>query len=300
MNLNIQSKNGTISRWITSLDFVSPHFLLESNNSNKFKSVQGTVISLMILVSAFTICFFYGKEIYERKKPKIFIYKETKDLSQLYLSEVPIIFSFIESASAFNIDLDLISKYITLSLFSYSIDDNGVIRHDVYNTQLRYCNDDVELPSYLRSNKDRKLFCFSRPDNLFFANSFFERSSTNLNIGLKKCVGPNCPADLDLFISRLTVTVSYLTTSINLIQSVEPYYKSIDETTTLLDYSLFRRFYLRFTKSKLITDYGWFLEDLLTDYCLLLESVVPDDISYNEEGVNSQMIFMLSLISLGF
>jgi hypothetical protein len=85
---------GAVLTWLEKIDIVSPEFKFERNGSSRFKTLQGSFFSLLIIVSAIILAFQFGQDIYQRKLPSISTSKEFINNSEIYLQDFPLIIAF--------------------------------------------------------------------------------------------------------------------------------------------------------------------------------------------------------------
>ena len=88
--LNINSNY--IWKKIKIFDILGHDFTLEFEGSQKFQSSKGAIASLLIFVFVCSLCYLFGKEIFERKLPTVRFSQEIQNSSEIYLRDFPIMF----------------------------------------------------------------------------------------------------------------------------------------------------------------------------------------------------------------
>lgn len=296
--------NNLLTRLITGfkeLDFIGPQFSLQNSDSQRFQSIQGSLWSILTIIIMLVAGFLFGKEIYERKNPRVSTNTENIDNSDIYFSQFPLMFTLITSSGRVLTDSDF-RKYLEPIITRIQYDENGLLKVDSKIVDYESCSVNKftkysdKVNDEMLKYQDNRYLCLSFDKSDFFSNTIFAKNSTNYNIGFRKC-RQNCADDLEQILSMLLLDIAYLTSFVDLNNYLDPIKIYLEHLTTQIDLSLFRRSYMRFVYNMLTSDYGWFIESLETNEIPYLQSLVPDDMGYMNEGNWEQCLFMLSVES---
>ena len=110
-------------RHLKKIDTFGKNFMFEENNSESYKTLLGSSISILIIVIVSVFSFFFGREIYERKIPVVSSSKEILLNSNIPLKEIPFTVTLIDMLGIpiKNVtnyyDLILSFLYFSLNLF---------------------------------------------------------------------------------------------------------------------------------------------------------------------------------------
>ncbi len=56
-----------IVRFLKRIDFLGSNYGFENDSSIQYKSVQGAIFSLIVIIAVLVVVLLFGREIYERK-----------------------------------------------------------------------------------------------------------------------------------------------------------------------------------------------------------------------------------------
>lgn len=298
---NYKSLCSRIVDGIKDIDFIGPQFSLQNNDSQRFQSVQGSCWSIFTILIMVIAGFLFGKEIYERKAPRVSSNRENIDNSDIYFSQFPLMFTLI-TLNGTVLTNQVMRKYLEPVIVRIHYDENGKLKLDSKIIDFERCNSEKfskyssQVISELSKYNDDRYFCLKFENDDYFSNTIFSKNSTNYNIGFKKC-RENCAQDIDIVLKQLLLDISYITSFVDVNNYLEPIKIYMEHLTTQIDIYLFRRSYMRFVYNALVSDYGWFIESLETNEIPYLESLVPDDMGYMVAGNNEDCLFLLSVES---
>lgn len=290
-----------IKKLFTSIDFIGPNFTLQNADSDRFQSIQGSFWSILCGVLLVVSGFMFGKEIYERKIPRTSTNRENIQYADIYFKDFPLMFTLI-TPSGRVLTNDTFRRYLEPFVTKINYDINGTLHLTENALDYTPCTADM-FPNYydyvneeLSKHTDDRYLCLNFQKDDFFSNTIFAINSTNYNIGLKKCT-VNCAEDKEEVIKDILLDVTYITSFVDLKNYQNPISRFLEHLTTQLDWTLFRRSYMRFVYNKLELDYGWFIDDVEEISVPYLESLVPDDLAIIERGIYNNAMFILSVES---
>lgn len=301
MKNKYESLSHRLLEFAKDFDFIGPQFSLQNSSSSRFQSVQGTCWSLLTLIIMMVAGFMLGREVYERKMPRVSSNRENISDSSIYFNQFPIMFTLITQQGRVLNNSDF-REYLEPFIMRIVYDQNGVLTIDNKISDFEKCDISkfnkfqdlvrVEVSNY---NDDRYLCLKFYPED-FFSNTIFAIDSTNYNIGFRKCK-VNCAKDVDEIVNHILLDVIYINSFVDINSYSSPIQIYLEHLTTQLELSLFRRSYMRFVYNELKSDYGWITEINKLDIIPYLESLVPDDMGYLNNGDFKDGLFLLSVES---
>ncbi len=165
------------------IDLIGPQIGVEHTNSTRFKSALGATISFIAVILITVIAFLFGREVYQRDKPKLSISQELLENSVVKIEDL-------------NLTL-LVTKFTGEVM--YNPFDYVQIKASLFTifNNSSYKNDDQ---SYIITNNNG-IMSLANNKNLNFENDIYSIPSTTLRIHLRKCVIllKNCAFDFYLF-----------------------------------------------------------------------------------------------------
>lgn len=331
---NITKNWEIIKKYIIKIDFIGPEYFLENNDSSRYQSISGTVISVLTIISCFTISMLFGNEIYEKKNPIVSISQEFTTYSDIHLEYFPFMVT-VTSPDKHSFSKEDLRNYVHLEIASDVMSVDGTITRGNQYFDFELCDpnkfknqrDRESISKYLKEKSTSNYFCVVYDKNTMFSNSYYSNNSTNINFYVKKCLTKEmidariktpseyeylkssnstiqelrtqrvCPSDMPLKVQDAQFTVVYINSIANFNNFDQPISTSIEEATTLISLHLLRRVYMRFTYNKFITDVGILLEEKVVNNFINLFSVVPDDLLLNKEGLDKEILIWLALES---
>lgn len=333
--MNTITKNWEIiKKYIIKIDFIGPEYFLENNDSSRYQSISGLIISIITIITCLTISMLFGNEIYEKKNPIVSISQEFTSYSDIHLEYFPFMLT-ITSPDKQSFTKEDLKSYVHLEISSDVMSvDGSIIRGSEY-FEFELCDpnkfknqrDRESIANYLKEKKNSNYFCVVYDKNTMFSNSYYANNSTNINFYVKKCLTKEmidarnkspqefeylkssnetiqqlrtqnkCPENMNDKVQDAQFTVVYINSIANFNNFDNPISTSIEEATTLISLYLLRRVYMRFTYNKFITDVGILLEEKVSNDFINLFSVVPDDLLLNKEGLDKEILIWLVLES---
>ena len=79
------------------LDFLGHVLGFENDESFRYNTSQGAIISVLLIICTTAISLIFGQELYQRKNPSVTTSKEIVNNTFISLNELPIILTFHDS-----------------------------------------------------------------------------------------------------------------------------------------------------------------------------------------------------------
>lgn len=297
--------------FVEMLDLFGPSYNLEHKTSSRYRSISGSIISLLILVSCTILCFMVGKEIYEKKQPIISASQKYINDSTIYFNQLPILFKFSITNGE---DISDFSLYYDTFIYSTSMETNNKVTTSTEKYGLTECtnkefysiNNDTsynynDVSSSNSSLPSGTYYCVDFTNSTLFRNEYLTTDSIGVNIGLKLKSFDHLPKfeaeKLKYNRQKILLTIYYLNSYLDFNSNKVPINVYYDMFNIELNDNYFRRAYVRFVKGIFIADNGWIFEDYSDSYHFAMQSYIPDDLIIPETGILKDMIFLLSLES---
>jgi hypothetical protein len=284
--------------WIEKYDIIGPEFNFERSGSSRFRTLQGSFLSIIILVSAIVLAFQFGQDIYERKLPSISSSKEFINTSEIYMKDFPVLLNFL-TATGKNISL---SNTLDVWVEEYIFDERSKItikKHNIVKCKemLPKFRTHQNLVSQLLTGASWEYYCFNFTENHVFKNEYAAPNSTFLRFMIRYCQKEersDCNHDPVLLKDRLVISstyVDYYVYATNYTNPVQPY---INRIVPSLSASLTKFTFLYFTNNEFVSDNGWLVEDIKTTKYSQLSAQFSDVLVSKEYN---NMIYQLTLTS---
>lgn len=259
-------------------DFIGPQFLFESNMKNRFETIGGGIISLLILVSSITIGYLFGREVYERKTPNSSFSKEMIDLSKVYLKEFPIMYTFTNKDGtpvSFSDTFDPIVEEIKM-------DAGGIPQVNMTSLYFKPCNySDFTMHSEnlysIRSNDPYQYYCLSFNNDTAIMNELISRNSAFIRINLYPCGtfrARQCAPTLNVL--NMMVILSLITPYVDPLNYNNPVQYSEFRYVQPIIYGTLKINYISVTNDIFSSDNGWLLQSIVETNYLSLSSIRND------------------------
>lgn len=244
----------------------------EFKESQKYHTLAGNIITVLLIIICCVFGFLIGHEIYERKTPSIIVSEEIVPISRFTFKDFPIIMYFayldgspiVNSQLAFNLNIDILT-----------IDENFMADYKVINGWLKECTIDSFDPKYesliakvLNDNNNagaekQEMLC---PDvNLFVQNGYITNNSTLVNFRIATCDKNEreCHPDQDLISKEFYFVLRVFDAFVDPKNYTYPIVYNPTTYTQQISSFLNKRNYFSIEKRKLITHKGCCLKILL-------------------------------------
>jgi len=259
-------------------DFIGPNFSFEMNDSPRHKTLQGAILSSITFISACVMAFFFGQEMYQRKRPILAESIESLDNNFIEFDIFPAVFRLLANGEVLDsfeyLDFDLTymiisDSFISLNpklvkckdldfnlhpievskaVFNYKTDYNLCLNHTDLNLQMKEKEKEYE-------EKGQDLYVNSEQSTQFVSISVF---FCNMNVPNR-----NCKADEEFFKKRSEIDFHYL----EAVPQSSNYSMPIRYDLVAIRKEINResKKSLRLTMRKNIheTDNGWLLENMV-------------------------------------
>lgn len=248
------------------LDLFGQYFILEAEESRKFKTNLGALFSLLLLFIVSLLLVISGEEFLSRNKPTVSNSNTYLDDSVIKFSELKIKFKFFNSKT--NEIITKYQEYLTFFNFYY----NNAEKELRYNIlKFKKCDNEDKESSFSSINSD--LFCLSYNDNdeedekdYSLKNTMFAGDSSLIGLGFSICDAKEsiCAKNIEEVVNYLSLVIyiedniinayDYASSVKSLTRKYIKYFKSDSNN------GFYRTDSIYFTKDTLETDRGWLLE----------------------------------------
>ena len=286
-------------------DFVGQNISFEINSETKFKSVQGVIISLIVSIFAIVASFMFGKELWDRKIPKVAISKQIIDNSDFLMEDFPIMLSF-HYLDAYNIKS--IPNFFDVYGFYYVADLNGEVkRYDNYT--ISRCEDALKsyseksqknIKNVIYNNTNTEFYCLNVDKNLRVKNLRLSPNSSSPVLIFSQCnttfTRSSCK-DRSIIGEQVTVILTMFDNYVNSFSYENPVVENIKVVMSTISPTLTKVLHLDITKDIFFSDNGWIFENIIKIEYINFESTTFDysiskNIYYYEFGVSVSSLKM--------
>ena len=303
-------KNSYLSKIFISMDFVGPLYSLEVDDSTRFKTMAGAIVSLLAIMSVTVLSILFGKELLMRKAPIITIRQESKEFSLINFKEFPIFFQFDDLNG---IPVEEIFSTLTPLITRTNMSESNRIFTSNNDINLVDCRkklkDFTKYKSYIEKkflDYKGKLYCLDFNNETYFKNGYYSSDSLSYDISflmpfkyMEKFINYNHLNDsynknfdeynfkkeinkIDfsnnkIKINEILLGINYINSFVDVNDLQNPVSTDWETLNIQLSPYYYKRGYMRFTTNNIITDYGYILEDKRDVNFTTLQSFVPDD-----------------------
>lgn len=253
-----------------SIDVFGIQLELRKNDRNTFNTVLGSVFSILIYISLIILSFIFGKEIYERKMPRV---SSGFEILQPNATDIEITKSYpftFALRNSFTTELLTYGEYYNID---FKIWDNTnktagfkiipLIEKDVIvQCSINHFNKD-----YHEALENFKLIhtfmCFNF-NNITLRNDKSAPNSLFITLEVKLC-NPNikkCPADFKAKTLNVFSDSLYLDSYLNPKDKNSIIKHNFSKNPQILNIETQKHTYYRISKDILSIDYGWIIEDI--------------------------------------
>ena len=247
------------------LDIFGQQISFEDNNSNKYKTWQGSILTIIIILTCSVISFLFGQEVYQRQQSNTRYSKSFLNSSIIYINESPILFTLIDSYGRM---VKNPQDYVNIYNDVFSFDE--FLRPTMKKYSLIPCNSTI-VPTFneLVKNSICELsagcMCVDPSSNMFFKNKFGNPNSQFNHIGFYPCdpAKQKCASDADEFIKNLFVSALVVNSFINANNYSVPVVRYLDNYAYQASTAFYKRIFLSITNNTFISDNGWLLDNFV-------------------------------------
>lgn len=278
----------SVRSWLEKLDMIGPEFRFERNNSARFKTLEGSFLSLIVIVAAIVLAFQFGQDIYQRKVPSVSSSREFLNASDVYFKDLPLMFSMV-SARGINL-----RSNTTLDFWAdeFTFDENTNIKVTKYN--LVNCKEMIPKFRLHKNfvaqtvNEPFDYYCLNFTENQKFKNEYTVPNSIFYRFMFRYCQKEeraDCDHDPILLNDRLAIALTYVDNFVDSTNYTHPIQPYIARVVPTMSTSLTKQVYFDFTNNEFVSDNGWLLEDINTINYVQL-STQSSDVLVSKESDN--------------
>lgn len=254
-----------IRSWIEKLDMIGPQYRFEKNDSARFKTLEGSFLSIIVIVAAIALAFQFGQDIYERQVPSVSSSREFINTSEVYFKDLPLMFSTLSSTGK-NIRSDT-----TLDFWAEEYKFDQYLNATVTRYELVNCKE--MIPKFrMHQNivaqavkNPFNYYCLNFIDDQKFMNEFTMPTSIFYIFNFRYCQKEeraDCDHDPILQNENLVISLTYVDNFVDSKNYTHPIQPYIPLLSTTLSTSLSKLINFDFTNNEFISDNGWLIEDI--------------------------------------
>lgn len=237
----------------------------------------------------------FGKEVYERKLPSVYLMNERVKKSEVLMREFPLFFKFCWVNGTLLSNLD---DYFDFQITNMHFDDNYNITYEFLQpttncTPSLFSSSNPELLNKILSKNEEYMCVDTRKNNTnsSFYNGFSDYNSANVKFEVFRC-NPKvrkCADNIETLMKEIYVVPTFINLYVDSSNYTNPvqYYISSFAIQTTDEISKFITLY--FEKSLYSSDNGFLLEDIYTDEFVMLKTMLTD-VNSNQIGDKIKML----------
>lgn len=285
----------TIKDLLQKIDLLGNRFSFEINSSKTQKTAIFGVFSILLYISSFILAFMFGKEVYERKLPSVYLMNERVKKSEVFLRNFPLFFKFCWVNGTL---LSNLEDYFDFQITNMHFDDNYNITYEFLQPTTNcssslFSSSNPELLNKILS-KNEEYMCVDTTKNntnSSFYNGFSDYNSANVKFEVFRC-NPKvrkCAENIESLMKEIYVVPTFINSYVDSSNYTNPvqYYISSFAIQTTDEISKFITLY--FEKSLYSSDNGFLLEDIYTDVFVMLKTMLTD-VNSNKIGDKIKML----------
>ena len=248
-------------QYFKKMDMFGQPIGFEECGSVTYKTWQGAIFTLIVLIIGSVLSFLFGQEIYERKESISSFGKELVEESIINFHEESIIFAVSHlNGTVIQNPFD----YFDVVVENYSVDDKLIVKKNLLS--IAQCTPET-LPARLKNtlcDLSPGCMCLDNKDkSLSFMNNFANRNSRAQSFHYFPCDSKKrkCPSDLNAIIRNFYISVGIMNSFVDTNNYLEPitYYRQ--NLPYLQSKDFYTRVLISMTNNTLISDNGWLIED---------------------------------------
>lgn len=278
-------------------DLFGKSLSFENDNSRKFSTAFGGIISIVLMITSFSLAIIFGSDLYLHELPLVTNSETLKDTSVIYLKDLPMLFGFFDSSGNQILDpFDIIS----ISVNKVYIKENITLQ---YSESFTFCSSQMypkysEVIDTMLKVSPYKFICYNSTINESIRNKLGDYDSITYMIEVSSCdtTKRKCHPDLQKILQGFYAVVYYVNEYLNPKNYNKPLSSSIESISQLLANGYTKYHYLRTAENTFSSDNGWLRESLnLATYNSLFS--LTSDINTSVKGLYSgrDVYYSLSL-----
>ena len=283
------------SIFIKNFDFLGHEFKFENENSSNHKSFQGLFFSFAVSITLVIITFMFGREVYERKTPKINLSNQHNSSAEIFFNEYPFTFTF---GNEFAEKLGNINEYFFVYIENYKV--SGKIQKKLILTlipckELNFSKFKFESQLIgMYQSRPNNHFCLNSSDTLNIKNKLGQLDSSSIIINFAFCDPNNksCKYNKDKK-DNMYIEINFWNSYVDNESFFEPVKYELDVSIRNLAADLHKIDEYYFSQNKYYSNDGWILNDIRAiDFTKL--SSIKSDINLNS-GSNIKWVYSVIL-----
>ena len=248
------------------IDFIGHPINFEIDNTNKYKTIQGAILSSGLFLVILVLALMFGKDIYERKNPNVFLSEAIFEHAQTTSSSFPFFVAFHNNG---NTNLKPYNDYYDISVLRYYFDKDNKVQIE-RNLTLDSCRT-MNFTRYDKLVKDfinlsnNEFLCVKGNENTITKGKYPQRGTSFVRVKIDFCdpeLRSNCKITPNFQSTQPTIVNFYINTIIDASNYTNPIKIFIDSTLNTFSLGVYKVSEFLFSEDSFISDNGWILQDL--------------------------------------
>lgn len=267
------------------IDFFGKPFIFEEKENNKYTTLLGTLMTLLIIITCIVMGFLFGREIFERKNPSVLTSDEIIDVSRVNMTDFPIFFTFKKGSGQYQ---PLAKKHMIMEISFLTLSKDNEIKSYFYEG-FKKCEVSEYSENYHQYIQDiyddignnHDLYCINRND-IYVQNRYADTNSALINVRFRLCdqvFDKGICVDIEegkKMINDLYIYYIYIDSYIDSSDYNKPtnYFTAAKSQKVGPDFLQINYFSIQNTK--LITNKGWLLDNKKEEEHYSIQSIVKE------------------------
>ena len=259
------------------------YFTFEQKEGKQFKTICGSILTILLFISISAYGIMIGKEIWEKTTPVVMTSLEYLPNSIINITDIPILISIHDKKDVpynqtmddyfdFEVEYLQITNYVISLLKTY----HGKVDCDPekFNSHKEYIKNTIELSK----NANMKLICFNLQSDFFIQNGFAANNASSIIFHIKKCDSNKrkCADDVEEKTSMDFVLSRYINSYVDPKNYENPilYYENTVTQQIGNKFLKFSKF--MFNIGTIETDVGWLFNNIKKQDYIYLSEIKSD------------------------
>lgn len=240
-------------------------FAFEFRGKSSLKTVQGGIMTSIIVTVVTVIGLLFGKEVVEKHNPSVAMSEDFVPYAYIPLNEFPIVFSFINSSGN---NLPDLSSLLEIKVMQMTVGANMTLISYYYNG-LVPCNKTLfpkfeDIADTLINNSSFAAYCINHNNGLYFQNSASQWNSSYIELQVRRCRNSKCHPDMMSITENFFLNYRYINSIVDSSNFTNPVSYYIESKLIQVSAALSKRLTLSLRQNVLESDNGWILSDVFT------------------------------------
>ena len=250
------------------LDVLGSEYTFEVDGSKAFKTVLGSITTIILFIGISAYAYMFGKEVWEKKTPVVSSSSEYIAASRINITDIPVIISIHNIYGApYNDNLEEIFEFeienMKINQYVVTTDDKFKGNNDCNPDNFTSHKDYVAKTVEMAKQANMRLICLNMKENLYVQNEYVANDSSFISLHIKKC-DPNkrkCVDKLEEITTIAYVVIRTLDSYIDPTNYLNPVIYFEQSFTQQIGNKFLKNTFFRFSIGEITTNYGWLFDD---------------------------------------